>query len=144
MKFSKIRMKKMISNDYGAALTITIFIVVVLISLSGALVFSANISTKKVNNETKQTLRTLELENVLYEYINNFQPNNYLDRVEYFKNSQKYLISTRENEGKFTFTIEKYLTEEESIKSRIKNKYFFTVTFVDEIYKIDKKGYVNE
>lgn len=144
MKFSKIRMKKMISNDYGAALTITIFIIVVLISLSGALVFSANISTKKVNNETKQTLRTLELENVLYEYINNFQPNNYLDRVEYFKNSQKYLISTRENEGKFTFTIEKYLTEEESIKSRIKNKYFFTVTFVDEIYKIDKKGYVNE
>lgn len=144
MKFSKIRMKKMISNDYGAALTITIFIVVVLISLSGALVFSANISTKKVNNETKQTLRTLELENVLYEYINNFQPNDYLNRVEYFKNSQKYLISTRENEGKFTFTIEKYLTEEESRKSRIKNKYFFTVTFVDEIYKIDKKGYVNE
>lgn len=144
MKFSKVRMKKMISNDYGAALTITIFIIVVLISLSGALVFSANISTKKVNNETKQTLRTLELENVLYEYINNFQPNDYLNRVEYFKNSQKYLISTRENEGKFTFTIEKYLTEEESRKSRIKNKYFFTVTFVDEIYKIDKKGYVNE
>ena len=63
-------MKKIMLDNRGASLYITLLIVIVLVFLSMSLFITIHISSQKLNANAKEKLLKLELENVTYEYLN--------------------------------------------------------------------------
>ncbi len=70
-------MKTKILNNRGATLYITLLIVVILVFLSTSLFISVNVSSQKISLASREQLLKLELENVMYEYLNYFNFENF-------------------------------------------------------------------
>lgn len=86
---------KKIRNNQGHTIPIVLVIIIVLTILTSTIVYAVSVSTKKTNNMIIEYTTKLEIENVMYQFLNDVVENDIENEIE---------LTTQEYNNK-TFTI---------------------------------------
>ena len=83
---------KKIRNNQGHTIPIALVIIIVLTILTSTIVYAVSVSTKKTNNMINKYTTKLEIENVMYQFLNDVVENDIeLTTQEY--NNKTFIIS---------------------------------------------------
>lgn len=83
---------KKIRNNQGHTIPIALVIIIVLTILTSTIVYAVSVSTKKTNNMIIEYTTKLEIENVMYQFLNDVVENDIeLTTQEY--NNKTFIIS---------------------------------------------------
>ena len=123
---------KKIRNNQGHTIPIALVIIIVLTILTSTIVYAVSVSTKKTNNMIIEYTTKLEIENVMYQFLNDVVEND----IE---------LTTQEYNNK-TFTISLVDTNVYSFIVTSDTNYALnaTIKFNTNSYEILKWGFVKE